>query len=105
MTDVNNQRGVLNPRWKGGTSRSTIRRLCKKVLDEAGVDQYVCQHCLRFGRIRQNVHHFDEDRTNNTAENLMVLCPRCHQRIHRIAHELRRDSTTGRYANGNTSSS
>lgn len=27
------------------------------------------------------VHHIDEDRTNNTIDNLMILCPTCHRKI------------------------
>lgn len=28
------------------------------------------------------VHHLDRDRTNNTLNNLQILCPRCHDLIH-----------------------
>ena len=38
------------------------------------------------------VHHLDEDRTHNTAENLICLCKRCHQNLH-----TKRDPQTGKY--------
>lgn len=28
------------------------------------------------------IHHIDEDRTNNSIDNLMVLCYDCHQEYH-----------------------
>lgn len=30
-----------------------------------------------------DVHHIDEDRTNNKVDNLIILCPTCHAKIHR----------------------
>ena len=76
-----NQRGAKNPFWKGGTSKSTICRLTRRILNEAGIDQYTCQRCGRKKTKkegRHNIHHIDEDRSNNTLENLEVLCVRCH---------------------------
>jgi len=29
------------------------------------------------------VHHVDEDRKNNNYENLQILCPNCHSKIHK----------------------
>lgn len=31
-----------------------------------------------------DVHHIDEDRTNNAKENLVFLCPNDHARLHRL---------------------
>lgn len=43
-------------------------------------------HCQRCG-LREpeilNVHHVDGNRKNNRAENLLVLCPNCHMKIHK----------------------
>lgn len=30
-----------------------------------------------------DVHHLDEDRTNNDVNNLIIICPTCHAKIHR----------------------
>lgn len=38
------------------------------------------------------VHHKDHDRTNNTLDNLIVVCKRCHQ-----LHHVKRDPITGRF--------
>ena len=43
--------------------------------------------CARCGRTKRLlVHHVDGDRTHNVPDNLVVLCPSCHQRAH---HALR----------------
>jgi len=39
-----------------------------------------CESCGSTERI--GVHHMDEDRTNNSPENLRTLCPRCHTTWH-----------------------
>ena len=38
------------------------------------------------------VHHLDENRYNNSLDNLICLCKRCHQALH-----TKRDPITGRY--------
>ena len=38
------------------------------------------------------VHHLDENRYNNSLDNLICLCKRCHQALH-----TKRDPVTGRY--------
>lgn len=54
-----------------------LRRLVKE-----GVKESKCEKC---GNVIWNekpiplqLHHIDGDRTNNTLENLQVLCPNCH---------------------------
>jgi hypothetical protein len=39
-----------------------------------------CEHCGSTSRI--GLHHKDEDRTNNSFENLLTLCPTCHTKEH-----------------------
>lgn len=39
-----------------------------------------CESCGSTSRL--NVHHMDEDRTNNSPENLRTFCVRCHTRWH-----------------------
>lgn len=43
----------------------------------------VCKICgyKEYPEILQ-VHHIDENRNNNKVENLMVVCPNCHSKIH-----------------------
>jgi ribosomal protein L37AE/L43A len=40
-----------------------------------------CEHCGSVGP-RLGLHHKDEDRTNNSPENLLTLCPKCHTALH-----------------------
>ena len=51
-------------------------RLAKKI--NASLDY--CSHCGWHGVC--DVHHLDEDRANNRADNMAVLCPNCHRDIH-----------------------
>lgn len=39
-----------------------------------------CELCGSKSRL--GLHHKDEDRTNNSPENLQTLCPPCHTRLH-----------------------
>ena len=34
------------------------------------------------------VHHIDEDRSNPSLENLIILCANCHNRIHRGGYNI-----------------
>ena len=46
------------------------------------VQEHICSVCgwSEDERILE-VHHIDEDRTNNDISNLIVLCPTCHRKI------------------------
>lgn len=68
--------GENNPNWKGGT-RQHYR---EKAIKEYGS---ACQMCGFSNPFSIEVHHIDEDRTNNELDNLIVLCANCHL----IAHE------------------
>jgi predicted nucleic acid-binding Zn ribbon protein len=60
-----------------------------------GIGTYNANAFKHYGRIcnrcktEENllVHHIDEDRTNNSLDNLEVLCKRCHQNHHCIRDE------------------
>ena len=41
-----------------------------------------------------SVHHIDQNRDNNMKENLLLLCPKCHHRLHRITTKKTTDETT-----------
>lgn len=64
-------RGPANPSWKGGVSTNYYLRIVTK--DE-------CADCG--GRRGLDVHHLDQNRSNNTRENLIVLCRSCHKKRH-----------------------
>ena len=80
-----NQKGTKNHQWKGGVASFKTLKL------ESLAGEYYCERCgkdLR-GRVAAKqkgwwaVHHRDQDRSNNSLENLELLCKRCHQ----IEHE------------------
>ena len=92
------QVGAANPRWKGGTSRSNIRRLCKRLLEDSKVDMYTCQNCGKLSTIRHNIHHKDLNPLNNIVSNLEVLCSTCHNSGASWAkHKRQRSKTSGRF--------
>jgi hypothetical protein len=66
--------------WKGGTH--TYRQM----LIESGTPQ-VCGHCGATDLRILAAHHLDEDRSNNTVENLAWLCHNCHHLIHHYPDE------------------
>lgn len=41
-----------------------------------------CQICKETEVL--DLHHLDNDNTNNTPSNLVVICPNCHAKIHRL---------------------
>jgi Zn finger protein HypA/HybF involved in hydrogenase expression len=76
------QTGEKNPAFKGGTSRSTMRRRTKEALIYVERDLFLCERC----GLRKNTelprHHKDRDKTNNSPDNIEVLCPTCHSKEH-----------------------
>lgn len=76
------QIGKNNPAYKDGLSRSTINRLTKKILVENGINIYKCNRCFDESFMPLNRHHKDRNRSNNSIENLEVLCPKCHAKEH-----------------------
>lgn len=66
----------IQPQHYGKTQtnyRKIAFREYKKVCSICGYDE--------FPDILQ-VHHIDENRLNNNIENLLVVCPNCHSKIH-----------------------
>ena len=41
----------------------------------------ICEECRQTSNNIQ-IHHKDENRQNNNKNNLMILCPSCHQKIY-----------------------
>jgi 5-methylcytosine-specific restriction endonuclease McrA len=62
--------GRFNPNWKDDTYRTTCFHQHKKECVICGEAKIVA------------VHHFDENHTNNSIENLIPLCPTHHQYVH-----------------------
>ncbi len=74
-----NQFRENNNNWKGGIG---VYRQIKKAeqCEECGSKENLC------------IHHEDENRYNNSLENLRCLCRRCHQIHHRCWEVLPKDT-------------
>lgn len=73
--------------WKNGEESGTTKRNeYSEFLRRYLFDKYnnKCQKCgwkeinPYTGKIPLQIHHIDGDCTNNTEENLQLLCPNCH---------------------------
>lgn len=85
--------GERNPAWKGGThTRRRRRQIFVGVTHPmANSNGYVFEHRLvmagvlgRSLRSDEHVHHIDLDSLNNAPENLILLTPSQHSRLHRL---------------------
>jgi 5-methylcytosine-specific restriction endonuclease McrA len=66
-----------NPNWKGGKSFEVYPPEFSREL-KTGIrrrDGFTCQFC---GKNGFDVHHIDYDKNNNTENNLITLCKKCH---------------------------
>jgi hypothetical protein len=63
-----------------GHSQGRYQRIAREIKPQ------VCETCGTVEGLC--VHHVDKDHTNNTAENLMMLCNRCHMILHHNAGDI-----------------
>lgn len=68
--------GPNNPNWKESNYRSTCFYHHEKKCLVCGFDYIVV------------AHHVDEDKSNNSPENLVPLCPNHHEMIHSSHRDL-----------------
>lgn len=66
-----NGQGEQNSNWKGGVSQGYYDRRVQKTC---------CEWCGH--RETLEVHHVNEDRSDNRDQNLVVLCRNCHRKAH-----------------------
>ena len=59
------------------------RHLKKRILER---DNYECQNCESSKNLV--IHHKDEDKLNNSEDNLVVLCRTCHMKVHHRTLQL-----------------
>lgn len=56
--------------------------MVKRRLLKEGLKKPICENCglseWQGVEIPLEIHHIDGDKTNNTIENLQILCPNCH---------------------------
>ena len=70
----NNQPGALNSNWTGGPTKHIEAQLLKDETKQ-------CELC-GIADSRLEVHHIDEDITNNEVVNLLKVCCHCHHILH-----------------------
>jgi len=65
------------------------RKLCREVLERDG---WRCQSCGRMENLQ--VHHIQPRSRlgDDTAENLVALCAKCHQEVHRQGQDTEQNS-------------
>lgn len=75
--------GENNPNWIDGSHKGSFYltlafREYKHKCAMCGLEEECCLQ----------VHHIDEDRSNPSLENLIILCANCHNRIHRGGYNI-----------------
>lgn len=45
-------------------------------------DSFKCYYCNFQSKRHQEIHHLNEDHLNNSIDNLVTICPLCHQNFH-----------------------
>ena len=79
--------GIKNNEWKGGISKnytSVFRKRLRKIVFER--DGNMCQMCYKEkrGTSKFEVHHINGDKFNDKLNNLILLCSKCHIKIHNL---------------------
>lgn len=82
------QAGEKNNNYKDGLGRSTIERTTRQIMLNQGRDLFLCERCGHKSRTSELPrHHKDEDRSNNSPENLEIICQSCHTKEHNSRKE------------------
>lgn len=70
-----------HPNWKGGILPYTSDwpEIRKKIYER---DNWICQECFNQSHKNINCHHKDINPINNSLENLITLCKKCHGKKH-----------------------
>jgi len=67
-----------------GTAESRARKVYRRLYKESHeIDELSCERCgyCEF-ECGIDIHHLDEDYTNNSKENMKALCAPCHRALH-----------------------
>ena len=82
---LDNHSGWSKYNWKGGERNDPYPRLfysMRSIVLER--DNYTCQDCGNKGNA---IHHKDENKNNNSIDNLVTLCVSCHTICHWKNHK------------------
>ena len=80
--------GEHHVRWRGGVKFMIYPREYYKIrrwIIER--DNEICQICGCSVVRKSHVHHIDGNKKHNTEDNLILLCPKCHVRVHSKGHD------------------
>lgn len=69
------QTGGKGNNWKGGHSQTYYQK--QRILNK----EQKCEWCGTTER-RLDTHHKDRNKSNNNPDNIMVLCDKCHAKLH-----------------------
>lgn len=82
--------GEKNPRWNGGISKYPNHAEMKRNrLIKLQETQGKCEIC---GEPAYCVHHLDEDKSNQSLDNLVALCHKCHMILHNAENKINKTS-------------
>ncbi len=84
-------RGANNPSWKGGISKYKYAYDWRRI---SRAYRLLVQNCEMCGLPGYDVHHKDFDKLNNDIKNLMLLCRKCHRKVHPL-RAIRSGEKTG----------
>lgn len=78
------KKGKLNPQYKNGLWSVAEKNGSIRIILDAKGHCEICGLEGKIGIIKNSlvIHHIDRDRTNNQIQNLMVVCRKCHWKIH-----------------------
>jgi predicted DNA-binding protein YlxM (UPF0122 family) len=81
---IENSSGQNNPAYIHGKKVGQKANRKKYLLIAKQTKKWQCERCgiKRPSYMDLVVHHIDKNNTNNTPDNLMILCQRCHAHIH-----------------------
>ena len=90
--------------WKSGNYKGNSECISKTIRDYLlEKNEYKCESCgfegynKLTGKTILQIHHKDGDSSNNSEENLQVLCPNCHSMTETYSNCGKRKSSRTRY--------
>lgn len=69
----------------GSNTDKSVLDLRKKILER---DDYTCNFCGFRAKSFQEIHHVDQNHSNNDERNLVCICPLCHQNFHLVSASI-----------------
>lgn len=83
FSNLRNQWGENNHNYQEGLARSTIERATRRAVMATSRNPRVCEKCGNYNEQREHPrHHIDRNRSNNSPDNIQVLCMPCHMEEH-----------------------